>query len=68
MKWFRDAFCDNEKAEAENVGIDVYELIEEKAKEVPVGSHGIMPIFSDVMNYISWRHACAFLYKFKSRS
>ena len=57
MKWFRDAFCDSEKAEAEVSGRDVYEILEEKAKDVPIGSNGIMPIFSDVMNYISWRHA-----------
>lgn len=57
MRWFRDAFCDLEKIEAEAKGIDVYDLLEEKAKDVPVGSHGIIPIFSDVMNFKSWRHA-----------
>ncbi|MDM5155314.1 autoinducer-2 kinase [Bacillus sp. DX1.1] len=57
MRWFRDAFCQEEKQLASNLGVDAYELLEEQAKHVPVGSHGIIPIFSDVMNYISWRHA-----------
>ena len=49
MRWFRDAFCDLEKLEAKDIGIDVYTLLERKAKSVPIGSHGIMPIFSDSM-------------------
>jgi len=57
MRWFRDAFCDLEKLEATERGIDVYEVLEEKAKKVPVGSHGILPIFSDSMNYGKWYHA-----------
>ena len=57
MRWFRDAFCDMEKIEAKERGVDTYALLEEKAQEVPVGSHGIMPIFSDVMNYGKWYHA-----------
>ncbi|MEH6943327.1 autoinducer-2 kinase [Bacillus sp. JJ722] len=57
MRWFRDAFCQNEKKEALQSGIDVYEILEEQAKDVPIGSHGIIPIFSDTMNYLSWRHA-----------
>jgi autoinducer 2 (AI-2) kinase len=57
MRWFRDAFCDMEKLEAKEQGIDVYEVLENKAKEVPVGSHGIMPIFSDSMKYGKWYHA-----------
>ncbi|MEA2073080.1 MAG: autoinducer-2 kinase [Campylobacterota bacterium] len=57
MRWFRDAFCDMEKLEAKSQGIDVYEVLENKAKEVPVGSHEIMPIFSDSMKYGKWYHA-----------
>jgi len=57
MRWFRDAFCDMEKIEAKKRGIDVYALLEEKAKNIPVGSYGIMPIFSDVMKYSKWYHA-----------
>jgi autoinducer 2 (AI-2) kinase len=57
MRWFRDAFCDIEKLEAKEKNVDVYEILEEKAKSVPVGSHGIMPIFSDSMKYGKWYHA-----------
>ena len=57
IRWFRDAFCDMEKIEAQKRGIDVYTLLEEKAKDIPVGSYGIMPIFSDVMKYSKWYHA-----------
>lgn len=57
MRWFRDAFCDIEKIEAEKRGIDPYTVLEEKAKDVPVGSYGILPIFSDSMNYGKWYHA-----------
>jgi autoinducer 2 (AI-2) kinase len=57
MKWFRDSFCESEKAEAIQTGRDPYEILEERAQDVPVGSNGIMPIFSDIMNYFSWKHA-----------
>lgn len=57
MRWFRDAFCEKEVEEAKITGKDAYEILEEEAKHVPAGSNGIIPIFSDVMNYISWRHA-----------
>jgi autoinducer 2 (AI-2) kinase len=57
MRWFRDAFCEMEKEEAKTRNMDAYAVLEEKAKEVPVGSHGIMPIFSDSMKYGKWYHA-----------
>ena len=57
MRWFRDAFCDMEKIEAKEKGLDAYTILEDKAKDVPVGSYGIMPIFSDAMKYGKWYHA-----------
>ena len=57
MRWFRDAFCEMEKLEAKKRGIDTYTILEEKAKDVPVGSNGILPIFSDSMKYGKWYHA-----------
>jgi autoinducer 2 (AI-2) kinase len=57
MRWFRDAFCEIEKLEAEEKGVDTYAILEEKASKVPVGSYGIMPIFSDSMKYGKWYHA-----------
>jgi autoinducer 2 (AI-2) kinase len=57
MRWFRDAFCDMEKIEAKERGMDTYAVLEEKASKVPVGSYGILPIFSDSMKYGKWYHA-----------
>ena len=57
MRWFRDTFCELEKLKAKELGIDVYELLESEASKVPVGSHGIIPIFSDSMKYGKWYHA-----------
>jgi len=57
MKWFRDAFCDIEKLEANKYNKSVYAILEEKAKDIPAGSYGIIPIFSDKMNYGKWYHA-----------
>ncbi len=57
MRWFRDAFCQSEKELAKIKGVDTYSILEEMASSVPIGSHGIMPIFSDEMNYGKWYHA-----------
>ncbi|MBU3172474.1 autoinducer-2 kinase [Clostridium estertheticum] len=57
MRWYRDSFCQLEKLESEKTGKDPYELMNNKASEIPVGSYGMMCAFSDVMNFISWKHA-----------
>ena len=57
MRWFRDAFCQAEKLQAQQAGKDVYDLLQAKAALVPVGSYGVMPIFSDTMKYDKWYHA-----------
>ncbi|MEH6811577.1 MAG: autoinducer-2 kinase [Motiliproteus sp.] len=57
MRWFRDAFCADEVRQAKQRGVDPYRILEELASQVPVGSHGIMPIFSDAMKYGRWYHA-----------
>jgi autoinducer 2 (AI-2) kinase len=57
MRWFRDAFCAEEKLLAERLGVDTYALLEEMAARVPAGSHGVMPIFSDAMHFKQWYHA-----------
>ena len=57
MRWFRDAIATDEKRQAMERGMDPYAYLEELAKTVPVGSHGIMPIFSDTMHYGKWYHA-----------
>lgn len=57
MRWFRDGFCQLEQEEAKQTGTDVYRLMDEKAEKVPAGCHGMLCTFSDVMNFINWRHA-----------
>jgi autoinducer 2 (AI-2) kinase len=57
MRWFRDALCQSEKKMADELGISTYSLLTEMSKSVPVGSYGIIPIFSDIMNYMHWKHS-----------
>lgn len=57
MRWYRDAFCTEEKAKAKELGTSAYALLNKEAEKVPAGSYGMLCSFSDVMNYISWRHA-----------
>lgn len=57
MRWYRDAFCQEEVRRAKELGTDPYQLMNEHARSIPAGSHGMMCAFSDVMNYISWKHA-----------
>lgn len=57
MRWYRDAFCQEEARRARETGVDPYQLMNEQAAKIPAGCHGMLCAFSDVMNYISWRHA-----------
>ncbi len=57
MRWYRDGFCQAEKEEAEKRGVDVYNIMNERASRIPAGSYGMLCCFSDVMNYIHWTHA-----------
>jgi autoinducer 2 (AI-2) kinase len=57
MRWYRDAFCELEKAEAARRGVDPYVVMEEVAATVPAGSNGVIGIFSNVMNAKRWVQA-----------
>jgi autoinducer 2 (AI-2) kinase len=57
MRWFRDAFCDLEKAEAARTGDDAYTLMERAAMNVPPGSNDVVGIFSNLMVAQRWIHA-----------
>ena len=56
-RWFRDAFCQQEIARAAVEGRDAYELMEDLAMQAPVGANGIIPVFSDAMDFGNWYHA-----------
>jgi autoinducer 2 (AI-2) kinase len=49
--------CPDVKAKAAAEGRDAYTLLEEMAAQVPPGANGIIPVFSDAMDYAHWRHA-----------
>jgi autoinducer 2 (AI-2) kinase len=57
LRWFRDAFCETESAEAARRGVDPYVVMEEHAARVPPGSNGVTAIFSNVMNVKRWVQA-----------
>lgn len=57
VRWFRDAFCQEEKRSAQERGIDTYSVLTEMASHVPPGAHGILPVFSDSMRIKNWFHA-----------
>jgi len=42
LQWYRDAFCEAEKAEAARTGKDPYELITSQAAQAPVGCEGLI--------------------------
>ena len=56
-RWFRDVFCAEEVRIARERGADAYDLIEELAMAVPPGANGIIPVFSDAMDFGKWYHA-----------
>jgi autoinducer-2 kinase len=57
MRWFRDAFCDAERAEASARGVDPYGVMEEVASKVPPGSGGVVAVFSNAMDAKRWVQA-----------
>ncbi|MDF2887707.1 MAG: lsrK [Lacrimispora sp.] len=57
MRWFRDSFCLSEKEAALKTGRSVYDLMNEEAEKIPPGCYGMMCSFSDIMNFMNWKHA-----------
>lgn len=57
MRWYRDAFCQEEKKACAVSGEDPYDLMNREAQKIPAGCYGMMCTFSDVMNFINWKHA-----------
>jgi FGGY-family pentulose kinase len=44
IKWFRDNFCGGLIEEANRQGLGLYDLLNERAKDVPVGSDGLLVV------------------------
>ncbi len=57
LRWYRDAFCEKEKEEAKRQNCSVYALLDKKAEAIPAGCYGMLSAFSDVMNFMAWKHA-----------
>ncbi|MFC0416699.1 autoinducer-2 kinase [Cytobacillus solani] len=65
MRWFRDSFCDLEQYIQTQTGESIYSQMEKRARNIPVGSYGMLCTFSDIMNYKSWKHAAPSFINFK---
>lgn len=48
IRWFRDAFGQQEKQIAEEYGIDAFYLLDRLAASVPPGSYGLQSLFADI--------------------
>jgi autoinducer 2 (AI-2) kinase len=57
MRWYRDGFCQEEKRQAEQQHTDPYTLMDAKGATIPAGCYGMISVFSQVMNFIAWKHA-----------
>ncbi|MCY1151156.1 MAG: autoinducer-2 kinase [Sphaerochaetaceae bacterium] len=57
MRWYRDAFCELDVKVAKENKLDFYYMMDQKAKDIPAGSYGMMCTFSNIMNFLSWKHA-----------
>jgi autoinducer 2 (AI-2) kinase len=57
MRWFRDAFCDSERAQALEEGVDPYVVMERAAMRVGPGANGVVGVFSNLMEARRWVHA-----------
>jgi FGGY-family pentulose kinase len=44
MKWFKDHFAKDVVAEAERTGRNAYDLLNERAKNIPIGSDGLIVV------------------------
>jgi autoinducer 2 (AI-2) kinase len=65
MRWYRDAFCAEEKLLAAQRNTDPYAIMDKAAEAIPAGCYGMICSFSDVMNYINWKHAAPGFFNFE---
>lgn len=54
MRWFRDAFCEEEKRLARSLGIDVYKILDELAATIPPGSYGVQASAAGIVHSKRW--------------
>lgn len=56
LRYFRDTFCKYEKMLAKEKNINVYDLLNNMAMDIPIGSYGMQCSFSNIMNFKEWKH------------
>ena len=54
VRWFRDAFCQEEKRHADKLGIDAYKILDEQAAQVPPGAYGVQASVAGVIDTKRW--------------
>jgi autoinducer 2 (AI-2) kinase len=54
MRWFRDAFCQDEVARSAGARMDAYALMDDLAAEAEPGANGIVGVFSNLMKADRW--------------
>jgi autoinducer 2 (AI-2) kinase len=54
VRWFRDAFCQEEKRLAQRLGIDAYKILDERATQVPPGAYGVQASVAGVIDTKRW--------------
>jgi xylulokinase len=42
LNWFKETFCEKEKEEAQNKGVDIFDLLLKKAEKIDAGSEGLI--------------------------
>jgi autoinducer 2 (AI-2) kinase len=54
VRWFRDAFCREEKELARQLGTDAYKILDEQAAQVPPGAYGVQASLAGVIDTKRW--------------
>jgi autoinducer-2 kinase len=54
VRWFRDAFCQEEMRLAKKLGIDAYKILDEQASQVPAGAYGVQVSVAGVLDAKRW--------------
>lgn len=65
MRWFRDAFCQEEQRFGKEHKLNFYDLMTPRATQIPAGSYGMITTFADVMNFIAMKHAAPTITNFQ---
>jgi autoinducer 2 (AI-2) kinase len=54
VRWFRDAFCREEKRLAQQLGTDAYKILDEQAAQIPPGAYGVQVSIAGIIDTKRW--------------